>query len=135
MDNNLLLKATRNKFRYPSVRGGLSTEQLWDLPLISKNQFDLNSVAKAINTLLKAETEESFVEPVTNSRAQELTEMLEVVKQVITIKRDERDQAEKAAARKQERQRLLEILDQKNEAAMMELSREEIQKRIQELSD
>jgi len=54
-------KATQEKFRYPSTKGLLTTEQLWELPLTAKSGFSLDDVAKAVNAELKAIDTESFV--------------------------------------------------------------------------
>ena len=65
---NLFEIATRQKFTFPSPRGLLNVEQLWDLPLTSirpdgstrTDSVSLDTVARAVNTQLKAVTEETF---------------------------------------------------------------------------
>ena len=63
---NLFEIATRKKLRFPSLKGELSAEQLWDLPLSSRVGLDLDNIAKAVNKDLKAEEEDSFVKTSTN---------------------------------------------------------------------
>jgi hypothetical protein len=46
--------AVRNKLRFSSSRGELTAEQLWDVPLRSKDGLDLNAVAQTANKALKA---------------------------------------------------------------------------------
>lgn len=126
-------KATRLKLRFDSPRGDLSTEQLWDLPLQSKSGFDLDTVAKAVNSELKSISEESFVETRSNPRKGELELKLEIVKHVIKTKQDENAAVISAAAKREERKRLEAILATKQASALEQLSVEEIQKRLDEL--
>lgn len=130
---DLFLQATRRKFRFPSNKGDLSVEQLWDLPLTSRNGFDLDTVAKTVNTHLKAASEESFVVTSSNPAKTTLQEQLEVIKAIIAVKLDEAAKAKMRSDRAAERQRLLEILDQKEDDELKGLSREEIKKRLAEL--
>ena len=58
---NLFEIATRAKFRFDSLKGALTVEQLWELPLQSRTGVDLDTVAKGINASLKEVAEESFV--------------------------------------------------------------------------
>jgi len=53
---NLFEIATRNKFRFASVKGELNVEQLWELKLTERNSFDLDNVARAVADELKAIT-------------------------------------------------------------------------------
>lgn len=126
-------KATRQKLRFESNRGELTTELLWDLPLQSKSGFDLDSVAKAVNQELKGVTEESFVETRTNPRKGELELKLEIVKHVIKTKQDENAAAANSVAKREERKRLEAILATKQASALEQLSEEEIQKRLDQL--
>lgn len=123
--------ALRNKARYPSSKGALSLEQLWDVPLRSKDGFDLNSVARTINTELRAASEESFVEASRNPAQGRLSEALEIVKYVIQTKLDEEDAAKDRAARVGERAKLLEALAKKQDAALDSLSEKEIKRRLE----
>jgi hypothetical protein len=125
--------ATREKFRYPSTKGLLTTEQLWELPLTAKSGFSLDDVAKAVNAELKAIATESFVATETNPAKATLETKLEVVKHVIGIRLAE-DQAAKAkAAKKLEKEKLLAVLGRKQDAVLENLSEEELLDRINNL--
>lgn len=130
----LFEKATRQKFRFASVRGQLTVEQLWDLPLMSKGNFDLDNVAKAVNSELKQVAEESFVTTKPNHVKTQLEESLELVKYIINVKLEEAAKATKEASIRVERERLMAILNQKENAAIESLSVEEIQARLDALS-
>ena len=126
-------KASRLKLRFDSLKGQLSVENLWDLPLQSKSGFDLDTVAKTVNQELKGVTEESFVETCANPRKGELELKLEIVKHVIKTRQDENAAAANAVAKREERKRLEGILATKQASALEQLSVEEIQKRLDDL--
>jgi hypothetical protein len=122
-------KATRLKLRFSSIRGDLSTEQLWDLPLQSKTGFDLDTVAKGVNAQLKESAEESFVtekSPV----SEELSLKLDILKHIIAVKLKEREEAKAASQRRAELGRLVEVLEHKKDEALKDLSVEELEARI-----
>ena len=126
-------KATREKFRYPSVKGLLTTEQLWELPLTAKSGFSLDDVAKAVNAELKAIDTESFVATETNPAKATLETKLEVVKHVIAIRLAEDQAAKAAAAKKLEKEKLLAVLGRKQDAVLENLTEAELLARINNL--
>jgi hypothetical protein len=130
MSSQLFEFATRNKIRFASSRGELTVEQLWDVPLRSKDGFDLNAVAQAANKVLKAASEESFVETARTAVHVKLEATLELVKHVIGVKLAEEEAAQKRAANQVEKQKLLAILAEKQAGKLSDLSEKELQKRI-----
>ncbi|WP_127502061.1 hypothetical protein [Actinoplanes solisilvae] len=126
-------KATREKFRYPSTKGLLTTEQLWELPLTAKSGFSLDDVAKAVNAELKAVDTESFVATETNPAKATLATKLEVVKHVIAIRLAEDQAAKAAAAKKLEKEKLLSVLGRKQDAVLENLTEAELLARINNL--
>jgi hypothetical protein len=136
MNNEQLFEiASRKKLRFQTVRGLISTEDLWDLPLINRITagFDLDTVAKAVNRELKSLAEESFVTTKANPRADQLGLQLEIVKHIIaTIQREDQERTAREG-RKAERARLLEILDQKQGEKMMGMTEKQLKARIAEL--
>lgn len=132
---NIFEYATRNKIRFASIRGELSVEQLWDVPLRAKDDFNLNAVAKATNKALKEISEESFVETSKTPAHTRLETAMEVVKYVIETKLAEEEAAKKRAANKLEKEKLLGILAEKQAGKLSELSEKELQKRIAALDD
>ncbi|GAB3845475.1 hypothetical protein GCM10029963_23830 [Micromonospora andamanensis] len=126
-------KATREKFRYPSTKGLLTTEQLWELPLTAKSGFSLDDVAKAVNAELKAIDTESFVATETNPAKATLETKLEVVKHVIAFRIAEDQAAKAAAAKKLEKEKLLAVLGRKQDAVLENLTEAELLARINNL--
>jgi hypothetical protein len=130
---NIFEYAARHKIRFASPRGELSVEQLWDVPLRSKDDFNLNTVAKATNKALKDATEESFVETNRTALHVRLEVALDLVKHVIETKIQEEDASKKRADNKVEREKLLAILADKQAGKLSALSENELKKRIEAL--
>ena len=126
----LFITATKNKLRFSSTKGLLTTEDLWDLVLESKNgqNIDLNSVAKNIAREIKEFGDEDFVgTSSTSTKTTELKLKLDIVKFVIETKKAE--QSAKLLANKNAEQRRLitEIINNKQNQALQEKSLEELQ--------
>jgi hypothetical protein len=135
MTTNMFEYATRNKIRFASPRGELTVEQLWDVPLRSRDDFNLDTVAKAANRSLKALTEESFVETKRTPAHTRAELVLDIVRFVIETKANEENEAKTRAERKIEKEKLLGILAEKQAGKLSELSEKELQKRIRDLDD
>ena len=131
---NIFEQATRRAIRFESAKGDLSVEQLWDLPLQSRNQFDLDTVAKTVNRQLNAVTEESFVSIRENPAKETLSHKLEIVKHIISVKLQEAEEARNRANKASEKEKLLRLLDEKQNDALRALTPEEIQERLKALA-
>lgn len=132
---NIFEYATRNKLRFASIRGELSVEQLWDIPLRSRDDFNLNTIAKTANKALKEISEESFVETTKTAAHTRCEAAMEAVKYIIDVKLAEEEAAKTRAEKKQEKEKLLGILAEKQAGKLSELSEKELQKRIAALDD
>lgn len=136
-ETNIFAIAARKKFRFPSTRGELTVEQLFDLPLLATGSrtlgFDLNTVAKSINTELKAAAEESFVETSTNPAAGDLETKLEIVKFVIAEKKAAAEKAKARADKRQRRQLLLDAIAAAQARELGAASPADLQKQLDEL--
>lgn len=130
---NIFEQASRQKLRLPSVKGLLTAENLWDLPLQSKSGFDLDTVAKTVNSELKAQAEESFVSTNVNPQKAVLELALEVVKHVIAVRMDENEKARQRAKLLEERQKLIGLLANKQDEALKGLSEEQLKAKLAEI--
>lgn len=130
---NIFEYAVRNKIRFVSTRGELSVEQLWDVPLRSRDGFDLDTVAKTANKVLKDLTEESFVRTEKTTATERAEVRLEIVKHIIQAKLAEEEAAKKRATNRAEKERLLQILAEKQAGALSALTEKELQERIASL--
>lgn len=133
MSNNFK-KAARLKLRFPSVKGILTVEQLYDLPLTSKGGCDLDSVAKTVNGYLRQASEDSFVNTKPNLEKDLNQLCLDIVKEVIADRIAENEANAKAVANRHEREKLLTVLEGKKDAALANLTEAELEERIRALS-
>lgn len=133
VDINLFEYATRNKLRFPSIRGELSLEQLWDVPLRASDDFNLDRVARTANKVYE-ETDGSFVTQTPTAAHIRAKMVLEVIKRVIEVKLDDEAKAEKRSKNKKEKEKLLEILAKKQDGKLDDMSEKDLQKRIAALS-
>lgn len=119
--------ATRNKMRFP-FRGMISVEDLWDLSLTN-----LDSVFKTLNAEAKKSEEESLLETKSKEN-EELSNKIEIVKYIVNIKLKEKKTRENARKNAEMKQRLLEIKAKRQDAALENMSDEDLDKMLAELS-
>ena len=125
MDNvNMFEFASRNKLRFETVNGILSVEDLWDLPLTSTRRANLDDIAKELNRKIKESSEESFVTP--KAADKESAVAFEIVKHVIGVKMAENEAVRVSAEKKRQRERILEIIAQKQDEELKGKGLEEL---------
>jgi hypothetical protein len=124
----MFAKATRLKLRFPSTKGELTTEQLWDLPLITSREggVDLNYVAKEVNRQLVLASETNFVGAMNSSQRTTLSLKLEVVLSVIHTMQAEKAKAAEAAKIRERRSKLLAALEGQETTELQSMTKEQI---------
>lgn len=130
---DLFQTATRKAYRYSSNKGELTTEQLWNLPLMANGGFDLNNVAIDISKALKAITEDSFVSINPTPGKALLENKLEIVKHIIAVKQEEQAKARDAAEKAAKREKLVQALANKEDQELTNLTPDEIRAKLAEL--
>jgi len=128
-------KASRLKFRYDSERGSLNTEDLWNVPLTSTKGFSLDEVAKSLSREIKNEEEESFVEENVKKDTSYKKDKLEIVKHIIKIKIDEKKQREKVAEKRVMKDKILNIIAEKQVENLKGESIENLTKMLDDLGN
>ena len=132
--SNIFELATRKALRFGTERGPVTVEQLWQMPLQSKNLFDLDNVAKACNAKVKSFAEESFVTTASSNPAKAEAELaLEVVKHIIAVKMAEAAEAAKATEKRETRQKIMGIIAEKQDEALKNMSVEDLKKQLDAL--
>lgn len=126
-------KASRMKLRFETAKGIITVEDLWDLPLTSPRGLpNLDQLAIDLNRRVRENQTESFV--VTNPRKDEALELkFDIVRHVISVRLAEQATAKELADRKAKKERLLEIIDRKQNQALEQAPLEELQKMVAEL--
>ena len=122
---NLFKEALVQKLRFKTIRGNISTEELWDIPLTSKNGFSLNDIAKDIYLELKQEVEIDFVGGTTSENS-EGNLKLEILKEIIKDKKELIERQEQEASSKTHNQFIDSLIAEKQNESMKAMSIEEL---------
>lgn len=122
-------KATRLKLRFATTRGLVSVEDLWDMPLSSKDGFNLDVAAIHVNEELKSRSE-SFVTP-KSIDAESNSLKLDILKHVIACKLQEAKDREDALAKKSRKEYILSIIKDKQNEELKNKSIEELEKELE----
>ena len=126
--NELFINATRANYQFP-VRGMINVIDLWDLSLTN-----LDSVFKTLNAEVKKSEEESLLN--TKSKEdEEISNKIEIVKYIVGVKLNEKKKREDAKKNAEMRQRLLEIKAKRQDAALENMSDEDLDKALAELGE
>lgn len=126
--NNLFEKATRQKLRFATPVGALTTEQLWDLNL-DKGQANLLLLATELQKEVSAQPAEELAFFKKAAAKNEVAELkFEIVKHIVTVKVAEMEDKETAAARKTQREELDALIAAKEQEAKSNMSLEDLKK-------
>lgn len=119
-------KASRLKLRF-YYKGLCSTEDLWDLPVTA-----LDYIFKGLNKKLKEQKEESLLE--TKTKEDEILELqVEIVKHIVHVKILEAKLQEDKVLKSAKKQKIMELIAEKQDASLKDMSIEDLQKMIDEL--
>ena len=125
---NIFEYASRNKVRFP-FKGMISVEDLWDLSLTN-----LDSIYKTLNKQVKQSEEESLLSTKASVDT-ELEVQIAIVKHIVSVKLAEREAAEKASAKKAQKQKIMSIIATKQDEALQNSSIDDLKKMLDELGD
>jgi len=139
MSENMFIKAARLKLRFDTDKGGLSVEDLWGMKLIvpeGSKATSLDSIAIELDRQVKeAQGTRSFVRPAASTGDELLRLKLDIVKYIIDVLVTERDEKAKRQHRKDERQKLLELINQRENEAVAALPLDELKKKLAEFAE
>lgn len=117
---NIFEASTKGKYRFP-FKGMISVEDLWDLKL-----QDLDSVFKSLNKQKKQNDEESLLQ-IKTAEDQELENKIQIVKYIVKFKQEEIEERLQAKDKKEYNQKLLELIERKQNEELAGKSIEELQ--------
>ena len=126
MSKNMFEVATRTKMRFP-FKGMISVEDLWDLSV-----QNLDKVFKTLNSQRKEAQEESLLNA-KSSEDETLDTQIAIVKYIFDVKSEEHAAMVKAAENKEKKQKIMALMAKKDDEAMENMSKEELQKLLDEL--
>lgn len=126
-------KATRIKVRFDTPKGMLAVEDLWDLPLTSSvGKANLDDIARDLHKQLRSGDDISFVTPETKTN--ELLQMkFDLVKHVIDARVAENATAAAAKDRAEKKQKLMQLIADKQDETLKGKSVDELQKMLAEI--
>lgn len=125
-NKNLFEIATKNKFRF-QYKGLITVEDLWDLPVT-----ELDSVFKTLNSEMKKSKEESLLD--TKSKEDKILEdKISIVKYIVSVKLQDAENRKKIRENQEKKERILQIMADRQDKAMLEASDEDLQKMLDEL--
>lgn len=125
---NLFEMATRNKMRFPSTKGELSVEDLWDL-----SDKDLDVVYKNLKDQEVKSSEESLLDDANVDP--KLTAAIGIVKYIFTTKRKERLAEKERINKKLTQRKYIDALSKKQDEAIEKMSEAELRAMIDSLED
>lgn len=125
---NIFEYAVRNKVRFP-FKGMISVEDLWDLSLTN-----LDSIYKTLNKQVKQSEEESLLSTKASVDT-ELEVQIAIVKHIVSVKLSEKEAAEKASAKKAQKQKIMSIIATKENEALQNSSIDDLKKMLDEIGD
>jgi hypothetical protein len=123
---NIFETAIRSKMRFP-FRGMLTVEDLWDLSV-----ENLDVIFKTLNSQVKQAKEESLL----NTKTDEdkiLDIKIEIVKYIVGVKLEENNLKIKAKEQKEQKQKILSILSNKQDAELQNKSIDELRAMLGDL--
>lgn len=123
---NLFEMATRNKMRFPSTKGELSVEDLWDL-----SDKDLDVVYKNLKDQEVKSSEESLLDDANVDP--KLTAAIGIVRYIFTTKRNEKLEAKELIDKKRNQQLYIDALSRRKLKDIDNMSVEELEAKIAEL--
>lgn len=127
-DINLFEVATRANYQFP-FRGMINVIDLWDLSLTN-----LDSVFKALNAEAKKHEEESLLNA-KSKEDEEISNKIWIIKYIVSVKLAEKKAREDAKKNAEMKQRLLEIKAKRQNAALENMSDEELDRALAELGE
>lgn len=117
-------QASRLRLRFPTPKGVLATEQLWDLSLL-----DLSNTIKAVKKILKKNDDDelSFLE---SEKTVDTENQLrfDILKDVYLTKQKENEERRNEADVKAHNQKILKLIADKKEDSLKGMSVEDLEK-------
>ena len=120
--------ATRSKLRFPSTKGELSVEDVWDL-----TDKDLDVVYKNLKDQEVKSSEESLLDDANVDP--KLTAAIGIVKYIFTTKRNERLAEKERINKKQTQKKYIDALSKKQDEAIEKMSEAELRAMIDSFED
>ena len=123
MEKNLFEIATRNRYRF-NYKGVMAVEDLWDLSVEA-----LDAIFKTLNRQKKTADEDSLL-AVKSAEDTELSNKIELVKYIASVKLAESEARVSAAEKKAQRDKILEIVAKKKDKELEDMDVDQLMKKL-----
>lgn len=120
--------ASKMKLRFATSKGNLSVEDLWDLNLVT-----LDKIAVALDAEVSKGSKKSFITEA-STEDEVLTLKLDILKDIIHTKLDEKKKREEAKDKLSKKNKLMELIAKKEESDLEKLSVDELRQKLSELN-
>ena len=130
---NIFEKASRKKYRFQIASyGSLSVEDLWGMPLRSKARDSLSSIAMDLYSKINESNDipDFFDDSAGKPEQDEMNAKLDIIKHIISVRKEESLRASQAKTVAEQKALLVELLHEKKNEALKDLSVEELEARI-----
>ncbi len=117
-------EASKQKLRFQTSKGNLSTEQLWDLPV-----DDLDKLAITLDEEYNKSGKKSFL-ATRSVKDKTLKLQLDVAKDILFTKVEEQEEAKQKADDKAHNKRIMEKIAQKQDEKLGDMSIKELEKQL-----
>lgn len=124
---NIWLQALKEKIRF-DFKGSITTEDLFKL-----NFTDLDTIYQKLAKELQDLNGGSLLNEQKNKNVEKLQLKLDIVKGVFDIKKTEQAILQNQIKNEEERQRIMEIINKKEDEALSNLSIEELKERLDKI--
>ena len=121
-------QASRTKFRFKTDRGVLAIEDLWDLPL-----GDLDDMAVSLHKHVTDNQTRSFIKEKKEDKT--LKMRFDIVKHILDVKLEEKENKTKAAVTKLQRKKLMQAIAAQEDKVLSEASVDDLKKQLKELGE
>ena len=122
---NIFKEAVIRKIRFQTVKGTICLEDLYDIPLASKDKFNLNDIAKSIYSEIKESGDVNFVGE--NNSTDSINELkLALIKEVIKYKQEEARSKTELAANKSHNELIDRLIKEKEFENLKNMSVDEL---------
>lgn len=126
-------KASRLKLRFPSPKGALTVEDLWDLPLTSATgKANLDDLARTLHQQLESQKIGSFVTKAAPIAAGTQLQF-DIVLRVIEVRLAENEAAAQREAARAKKQQIMEIIERKETEALSGASLDDLRAMLSSL--
>ena len=133
---NLYKQAAVEQWRFNSIKGQITVEDLWAIPLDDSETkisgFSLDSVAVALDEEIQKEGKKSFTKTVT-TESKELANKFELVKSIIADRLEIKKNASEAATKAVKIKQLEALIADKKQEEIKNLSIEDLEANLKAL--